>query len=105
MELREIDKQLREAMGKFSVMYEKRLIEICAECGILGVDVVADSGKKGRICIEKKPFSNYYDVNFHHYTKNGGLSKNSSYTGFFISNADSDDDIKKNLIKTFKPAN
>lgn len=46
MELREIIEQREEATKKFRKMYEERLIEICSECGLLGVDVVANGEKQ-----------------------------------------------------------
>lgn len=105
MELREIVEQREEATKKFRKMYEERLIEICAECGLFGVDVVANGEKTGRITVEKKYFSNDYEIVFHHYTKKGDLSKNASYTGCHIWETDSDNDIKKKLLETFKVAN
>ncbi len=105
MEIREILKQRKDANEKFRKMYEERLIEICSECGLFGVDVVANGEKTGRITVEKKDFSNDYEIVFHHYTKKGDLSKNASYTGCYIWSIDSDDDIKNKLLETFKVAN
>lgn len=105
MEIREILKQRKDANEKFRKMYEERLIEICSECGLFGVDVVANGEKTGRVTVEKKDFSNDYEIVFHHYTKKGDLSKNASYTGCYIWSTDSDDDIKKKLLETFKVAN
>ena len=103
MELREIVKAKNDAIAKYSEMQKEKLIDLCKECGIYDADVVA-VGKKGRILVEKKSYSSDYEINFYHYTKNGSLSKNATYTGLYISGYGSDEKIKEKINDTFSLA-
>lgn len=103
MELREIKKEQRAVIEKYSNMQKEKLIELCKECGLYDVDVIANS-MKGRIFIEKASslsLSDNYVINFYHYTKSGSLSKNARYLGLFIWEEDSDEKIKEKINSIF----
>lgn len=103
MELREIIQAKKDTVTKYDEMQKDKLIELCKECGLYDVDVIAKE-KKGRISIEKTSYPNSYEINFYHYTKSGSLSKNATYVSFFIWNGDSDEKIKERLKNTFSLA-
>ena len=103
MELREIINAKREAIEKYSEMQKNKLIELCRECGLYDVDVIAKE-KKGRIYVEKESYSSDYEIKFYHYTKSGSLSKMPTYTGIYFWKEDTDEKIKEKLKNTFSLA-
>lgn len=100
MELREITKEKNDVISKYTEMQKEKLIELCKECGLYDVDVIT-AGKTGRILVEKKSYSSDCEINFYQYTKNGKLSKKTTYTGLYISGNCSDEKIKERINDTF----
>lgn len=103
MELREIINAKDEAIKKYNEMRKNKLVELCRECGLYDVDVIAKE-KKGRIYVEKESSFRDYEIKFYHYTKSGSLSKTASYVGFYIWTSDTDEEIKEKLKNTFSLA-
>ena len=103
MELRELINAKNEAIKKYSEMQKNKIIELCRECGLYDVDVIAKE-KKGRICVERESYSRDYEIKFYHYTKIGSLSKTATYVGFYILTNDTDEEIKEKLKNTFSLA-
>ena len=103
MELRELINAKNEAIKKSSEMQKNKIIELCRECGLYDVDVIAKE-KKGRICVERESYSRDYEIKFYRYTKSGSLSKTATYVGFYIWINDTDEEIKEKLKNTFSLA-
>ena len=50
MELRELINAKNEAIKKYSEMQKNKIIELCRECGLYDVDVIAKEKKRSNLC-------------------------------------------------------
>ena len=104
MQLRELIEQQDEQYKRYEEAYEQKLIELATECGLYGVDVIAN-GMRGVIKVEK-PAERYYvrEIKFYPYKKDGNLSSKSKYVSLIYFSDYTDEKIKEVLKSAFRPA-
>lgn len=102
-DLKEIYDEWAEIKNKLSTEQKMVLESILKETG-LDKDVInIRTGKKGVLDIYKEHYSDNWDsIHFHHYTKNGFISKNQ--TGYISCSARTREKYKEILLEDFAPA-
>lgn len=106
MELREILAEKVAAEVKYTKMYQEKLVELCKECGLYETDVTMRRNGNvvsGRLQVERTCYhGSTHNISFHRYTKSGTLATNSACR-LWNYDYESDEEIKKKLLRTFSP--
>lgn len=102
MELRELCQERKKYLEEYRRRYEEKVVSLVKECGLYGVDVIAD-GIRGVIKIERGYGDDFKPV-FYPYTKSGAISKKHHFVYVCFSDYNTDEKNKTNLKKVFKLA-